>query len=307
MWHPDSEWTAQETVFAREITVSAQLKPTSTTADADFSSVVTAILNSDQWELPVLPEASAQLLRMTSDVDCDVTDVIRVIRGDQSLTSHLLRIANSVRYNMGVTVTSIQQAAARLGLLTIRQIVVLISCQCRIFDVPGFEADVRRSFQRSLAAAALAQEIARVRRLNVEEAFLCGLLHDVGRPVLLQTLMDRRRNAGLVVSDDELRNAAETHRIEFASRLITSWELPSRLSQVIRYQSVPLEAESLADNAAILNLSIDLAEMLLSSDTQLRAEQLVHPMIGVLNLYPEQLGTVLRKRDEILEWVRSTV
>jgi HD-like signal output (HDOD) protein len=291
----------------REITVSAQLKPTSNTADADFCSVVASILSSDQCELPVLPEASAQLLRMTSDVDCDVTDVIKVIRGDQSLTSHLLRIANSVRYNMGVTVTSIQQAVARLGLLTIRQIVVLISCQCRIFDVPGFEADVRCSFQRSLAAAALAQEIARVRRLNVEEAFLCGLLHDVGRPVLLQALMDRRRNAGLVFSDDELRNAAETHRIEFASRLITCWELPSRLSQIIRHQSVPLEAESLTDNAAILNLSIDLAEMLLSSDAELKAEQLVHPMIGVLNLYPEQLGTVLRKRDEILEWVRSTV
>ena len=265
-----------------------------------------AILHSDQCELPVLPEAAAQLLRMTADVNCEVADVIGVIKRDQSLTGHLLRIANSARYNTGVTVTSIQQTVARLGLLTIRQIVVMISCQCRVFDVPGFEADVRRSFQRSLTAAAVAQEVARVRRLNVEEAFLCGLLHDVGRPVLLQALLDSRRG-GLVCSDDELLAAAETHRVEFAGRLVTSWELPARVAEVIRHQQTPLDSAQCRDSAAVLNLSIDLAGWMLSGEPTSDQNIDSHPMISVLNLYPEQLKLVLGKRDEILDWVKSSV
>lgn len=62
---------------------------------------------------------------------------------------------------------------------------MLISCRSKVFNVEGFKTDVRESFDLSLATAALSQEIARVRRLNVEDAFLCGLLHDIGRPVLL--------------------------------------------------------------------------------------------------------------------------
>jgi HD-like signal output (HDOD) protein len=275
-------------------------------AASPLAAALAAILHSDQCELPVLPEAAAQLLRMTADVNCEITDVIGVIKRDQSLTGHLLRIANSARYSNRVTVTSIQQAVARLGLLTIRQIVVLISCQCRVFDVPGFEADVRRSFKRSLAAAAVAQEVARARRLNVEEAFLCGLLHDVGRPVLLQALLDSRRG-GLVCADDDLLAAAETHRVEIAGRLVTSWELPARVAEVIRHQQTPLDSAQCRDSAAVLNLSIDLAGRLLSEEPMSDQNIDSHPMLSVLNLYPEQLKLVLGKRDEILEWVKSSV
>lgn len=74
-----------------------------------------AIAASDGCELPVLPEVAAQLLKLTTDVDCEASDIVAIIKRDQSLTSHLLRTANSLRYNTGVTVSSIQQAVARLG------------------------------------------------------------------------------------------------------------------------------------------------------------------------------------------------
>ena len=163
---------------------------------------INALVTSEDCDLPVLPEVAAQLLKLTSDVDCEVADIVALIKRDQSLTSHLLRISNSVRYTTGVTVSSIQQSVARLGLICIREIVVLISCQCRIFDVPDFESHVRQSFRRSLATAAFAQEIARIRRMNVEEAFLGGLLHDVGRPILFQSIADRRRRFGLAATDE---------------------------------------------------------------------------------------------------------
>jgi HD-like signal output (HDOD) protein len=264
-----------------------------------------AIVRSGDHELPVLPEVAVQLLKLTADVDCDPKDIVDLFKRDQSLTGHLLRIANSVRYTCGQTVTSIQQAVARLGLLCVREVVMLISCQTTVFNVGGFEQDVRDSFARSLATAAFSQEIARVRRLNVEDAFLCGLLHDIGRPVLLQSLSDDRKVTGSESTDDDLRGAAQELRIEMASKLIQSWELPDRLSSTIAYQSSPEEAGDLDQQAAILNLAIDLANMTLNPATEM-PEELSHPMIAVLNLYPEDLKSVIARQSQILEWVEST-
>ena len=266
-----------------------------------------SIAASDGCELPVLPEVAAQLLKLTSDVDCEASDIVALIKRDQSLTSHLLRIANSLRYNTGVTVSSIQQAVARLGLISIREIIVLISCQCRIFDVAGFEKDVRQSFRKSLAAAAFSQEIARVRRMNVEEAFLAGLLHDVGRPILLQTLSDRRRSSGLVADDDSLRTAAEEHRVPLAARLITAWDLPDRVAQAVLFQLAPEGAVNCMLQAAALNLAVDFSERTLNVNGSASNSLDDHPMANLLNLYPEQLASVFRHQNTILEWVDSTI
>ena len=261
----------------------------------------------ENCDLPVLPEVAAQLLKLTSDVDCNIGDVVPLIKRDQSLTSHLLRIANSVRYNTGVAVSSVQQAAARLGLLAIREIVVLISCKCRVFDVPGFETDVRRSFRHSLATAAFAQEIARVRRVNVEEAFLAGLLHDVGRPILFQALADRRRNHGLVATDADVLHAAEEARILFAAKLIVQWQLSERVSEAVLYQLSPQDAPACASQAASLNLAMSLATGILNSDATARTDDAPHPMLEVLSIYPEQFATIQKNNIQILEWVDSTV
>lgn len=265
-----------------------------------------AIAASDGCELPVLPEVAAQLLKLTTDVDCEASDIVAIIKRDQSLTSHLLRIANLLRYNTGVTVSSIQQAVARLGLISIREIVVLISCQSRIFDVAGFENDVRQSFRKSLAAAAFSQEIARVRRMNVEEAFLAGLLHDVGRPILLQALSDRRRSSGLIADDTALRAAADEHRVPLAARLIAAWDLPERVAEAVLYQRAPEAAATCVLQAAALNLAVDFAERTLNPNGNESNAIDDHPMANLLSLYPEQLASVLRHQFEILEWVDAT-
>ena len=272
----------------------------------DIVDAARAILQSDGQNLPILPEVSVQLLKLTADVDCDPRNIVDLFKRDQSLTGHLLKTANSVRYNSGHTVTSIQQAVARLGLLRIREIVVLISCQATVFKVACFEEHVRQSFEKSLTTAAFSQEIARLRRLNVEDAFLCGLLHDVGRPVLLQALSDFRNESDADAADDEILEAAEEFRIPLAGRLVTCWELPERLATIIQHQQTPAETPEFDQQAAILNLAIDLAAIALDTDIEM-PEQLTHPMIGVLNLYPDDVAHVLSQHAEILDWVRSTI
>ncbi len=266
-----------------------------------------AMQGGENCDLPMLPEVAAQLLTLTSEVDCNISDIVPLIKRDQSLTSHLLRIANSVRYNTGVTVSSVQQAVARLGLLAVREIVVLISCKCRVFDVPEFESHVRRSFRHSLATAAFSQEIARSRRVNVEEAFLAGLLHDVGRPVLFQALADRRKMHGLIATDSEVLLAADELRVPLAARLIKCWDMSERIEETVLHQSTPLDAPTCLLQAATLNLAIHLADQTLNPSAEEPSDTAPHPMLEALSLYPEQFAKITQNRNQILEWVDSTL
>ncbi|MCP4785395.1 MAG: HDOD domain-containing protein [Fuerstiella sp.] len=282
-------------------TQTPEVRPSTGTGVVDAAR---SILQSDDYALPILPEVAVQLMNLTADVDCDPKDIVDLFKRDQSLTGHLLMTANSIRYNSGVMVTSMQQAVARLGLLRIREIVMLISVQAKVFKVAGFESDVRMSFEKSMTTAAFSQEIARNRRLNVEDAFLCGLLHDIGRPVLLQALSDFRNDGHANAADHEIIDAAAEYRIPLAGKLVLRWDLPERLATIIQHQQTPTETADFAQQAAILNLAIDLANISLDEDTEMPGE-LNHPMIGVLNLYPDDVAHLLSRHTEILEWVRS--
>ncbi|MCA9084167.1 MAG: HDOD domain-containing protein [Planctomycetaceae bacterium] len=276
------------------------------TDDTAMIQMARHLVGSNECEIPVLPEVSLELLNLTADVDCNPADIVALFKRDQSLTAHLLKIANSARYSSGQTVTSIQQAVARLGLLRVREIVFVISCQSRVFNCPEFDEDVRASFRLSLATAAFSQEIARSRRMNVEDAFLCGLLHDVGRPILLQSLLDRRNHDAVSGTDDELREAAAQQRIPMASRLVLSWELPERLATTIENQQTPMEAEAQEKQAAILNLAIDLATMVLHDETSLPSDY-NHPMMSALNLYADEFKAIWNQRDAVRDWVGATL
>ena len=118
----------------------------------------------------------------------------------------------------------------------IREIALVVSCKSRVFNVPGFEDIVRGSFRVSLASAFFAQEIARLRRRNVEDAFLSGLLHDIGRPILLQASIDYQEAHRLAFDREDLLNAIQYHRLDAAGSLIEAWKLPSRIANAVRCQ-----------------------------------------------------------------------
>lgn len=89
-----------------------------------------ALQYGENCDLPMLPEVAAQWQTLTNDVDSSIGDIVPLIKRDQSLTSHLLRIANSWRYNTGVTVSSFQQAAERVVETVLHQSTPLAAPVC---------------------------------------------------------------------------------------------------------------------------------------------------------------------------------
>jgi putative nucleotidyltransferase with HDIG domain len=256
-------------------------------------------------ELPVLPETAAQVVASTGREDCDLRALAELVRRDQAMATHFLRVANSALYLPKTKIVSLQQALSRLGMKTVREIALLISVKTRTFQVRGYERQLKEQFQHSLGAALFAQEIARMRRYNVEEAFLAGLLHDVGRPVLLQALVDLHKAAKLTPDNAAIEAAARVDHAQVGSALVAKWSLPASLADTIRFHHDPKSAAGDVKGAMMASLADELSHHVLDTEPHDEARVRRHVALDILNLYPEDVDKLLGLRERVTEMVAA--
>ena len=255
-------------------------------------------------ELPVLPEVAAEVVAATGREECDLRALAELVRRDQAMATHFLRVANSALYLPKTKIVSLQQALSRLGTGAIREIALVISVKTRTFQVRGYERQLKEQFRHSLGAALFAQEIARMRRHNVEEAFLSGLLHDVGRPVLLQAVVDLHKACGLSPASDAVEAAASADHAGVGAALIAKWSLPAALAETIRFHHTPDRASE-KKGSMMAALADDLAHHTLDAEPRDEAIVRGHPALDVLNLYPADVDKLLDLRQRVVDMVTT--
>ena len=253
-----------------------------------------------QFELPLLPEVATKVMTATQDENCDAKKLSEMIHRDAALAGHVLRIANSPLYAPTVPIVSLQQAVSRLGMKKIREIALLVACQAKVFRVPGFDQKVRALFKHCVAAGAYAQEIARIRRWNVEESFLCGLLHDAGKPVLLQLLTDVQKEQKIGIEANLVEDVLDEMHGSVGARLVESWKLPERLVETIACHHRPNDARSAGQSAMMTNMADDLAHYAVGPKTVAEKHLREHPMLTPLNMYRDELEALLARKTAIV-------
>jgi len=253
-----------------------------------------------QFELPMLPEVATRVMSATQDDNCDSKKLAEMIHRDAALAGHVLRIANSPLYAPTVPIVSLQQAVSRLGMKKIREIALLVACQAKVFRVPGFDQKVRALFKHCVAAGAYAQEIARLRRWNVEESFLCGLLHDAGKPVLLQLLSDVQKEQKIGIEANLVEDVLDEMHASVGARLVESWKLPERLVETIACHHRPNDARTSGQSAMMTNMADDLAHFAVGPKTVGEEQLRDHPMLTPLNLYRDELEALIGRKAAIV-------
>lgn len=163
-------------------------------------------------ELPALPAVVLELIQSLGDSEVSAEQLAAKISQDQAIAAKTLRLANSSFYGLPRQVTSIAEATTILGLRTLRSVATaaglaggFASSRCEGFD---FDAFWRHSIGTALTAHALAQRT----RQDVDAAFTLGLLHDIGRLVLISAYPDEYAQAiAYRAEQDCLMHVAEKH------------------------------------------------------------------------------------------------
>jgi putative nucleotidyltransferase with HDIG domain len=261
-----------------------------------------------ELRLPLLPRVASQVIALVGNSKTDASQLAELIHRDPALAGHVLRIANSPAYIPRMPIVSLQQAVSRLGLNVVTEIAFAASVQGGVFRVPGYEPVLHQLWRHALASGALAKEIARARRLNVESAFLCGLLHAVGKPALLQLINDVAGADKVALDDARLFALLDDLHTIVGTRIAEQWGLPKPVTAAIEHYARYALAGGFRQEAMITCLADRIATHILDpsafgGDDRFRDT----PVIAELNLYPDDVTGLLARKARVLELVSSMV
>lgn len=258
-------------------------------------------LNAGSLELPLLPGVAMELTSVAAKEDVDARTIADMLKRDPALSAHVLRIVNSPLYSPRAQIVSLQQAVARVGVGKIREIALVIACKTGVFKAKGYEREIDDVFKHSIACALFAQEIARSTRSNVEDAFLCGLLHDVGRPVLLQALLGLLQKARASAERPAvLALVTELHE-SAGSALAKAWSLPDTVVIALgKHHAAQPELESIP--VRIVSLADAFAHKM--QENELTCQSVTgHPALAALEIYPDVLDKLVKRAGVVKETI----
>jgi putative nucleotidyltransferase with HDIG domain len=257
-----------------------------------------ARIETGKLDLPLLPQTATQILALCQSSDCDMKELADLVQRDPTLAANVLRVANSAALGGVERIVSLQQAASRLGFTALCEIATAIALRGKVFQLAGREAELARIWRHSTAAGAWAKEIARKRRRNVEGAFLCGLLHDVGRPVLMQLVHELAGPAAgaSVPGEQELY---DRYHAEVGARLLVNWQMPDWMIAAIDAHHDPAGAEEHAEAAWIVALADELAHWGERGDAAGAEALRRHAALEPLSLYDEDIEALLALRTQV--------
>jgi HD-like signal output (HDOD) protein len=177
-------------------TVGASAQPGGLKSLRDLSPVITKAdlqrLVTKGLELRPLASAMENLLATTANPQCSVDDVAQVIMQDQSIAVRVLKLANSSAYSRGRPLNGVKEAVGRIGIQEIRQLTLGLSVLEQYEGAIAGHLEPHWFWEHSLACGATCSQIATACGMpGADHAFLWGIVHDVGRLVLADSVPDQ--------------------------------------------------------------------------------------------------------------------
>jgi HD-like signal output (HDOD) protein len=193
--------------------------------------------------LPSAPRLFTELSRLVEDEKSDIDAITRVVQQDPAMAGKLLQVVNSAFFTASSTVKDLRTAVVRLGMKTLRNLVLGVGA----FDAAGLKVgpevlsvDALQRF--SLRVARLASRVAA--REDADEAFMAGLVCDIGQLVLATTapatLLEVRaaEKRGIKLQAAEYALLGVTHA-EIGAFLLGVWGLPFRIVEAVANHHTP--------------------------------------------------------------------
>ena len=189
--------------------------------------------------LPVFNDVARQLQEATHSDTYDLSVIERSIDSDPALAAEVLRAANSAFFGGLVEITSIRAAIMRLGFKQVTNLAFMATEKSRYTaGQPRINAMMKELWQHAAGCALAAEWIAKRLRYPqlAEEAFIGGLLHDIGKLFLLRVLDQMSRDNPLAAACpvELVRDVMQQAHTDQGHRLLQSWNLPAIYLTIVR-------------------------------------------------------------------------
>ncbi|MGD0389331.1 MAG: HDOD domain-containing protein [Tepidisphaeraceae bacterium] len=199
--------------------------------------------------IQALPENAVRILRMTRDSNCNIWQLLKLVEQDAALSARIMKAVNSAFYALHTKMTRLDRAVVFMGLKAVKEVTASSSLSGLCRDVTIGNHNARELWDHSVGVAILCRELAiHSRTVDPDDAFLAGMLHDVGLLLAVQSELDKSEvlfqaaDAGKFSFTEVEQSVFGFNHCELGERLAQRWNFPDYVDDVIRWHHHPEEA-----------------------------------------------------------------
>lgn len=249
-----------------------------------------------------MPTSVSKVLNKLNEPHVSARTISNAIAMDQVLTSQILKMANSALLGYGPPSSSIHDAVMRVGFNRIRTLVLGAANVGPLSQrLSGYRMAPGELWHHALAVAVAAQCIAkRIQYSDPEEAYVAGLLHDMGKLILDQYMLHDYQKVVKHVREHEMQLWQVEEKLFGAdhgtvgSWMAVKWNFPVSLIDAIQFHHAPSFARAHPKIAAIVNIANALMTEASDSQNNFPGDQ----------VHPEALS-ILRMDESVLDWIQE--
>ncbi len=221
-------------------------------------------------EMPPLPQSITQILELTKSTKSSARDLVKVCEHDPKLTVNMLKLANSPFYGFTRKISTVSHAIVCLGLDTVKSIALASSTHEMLNrEIPAYALEKGMLWQHSIGCSTCARIIAkRIRFKESEEAYIAGLLLDIGKIILSDfaedefiQIVEKTKNNRISFDKAEQKVLGFNHP-QIGAKIIEKWNLPPILVEAVQHHHQPQGADEYKKISYIVHLADAISCML---------------------------------------------
>lgn len=215
-----------------------------------------AWLDSGEWERtidsisPMIPALSVEVSRLAADPDISAIRLTQAISKDPILAVNVIRLANSAWSASATTITSLNDAVVRVGTRAVRQLVTAACLTAKLRNPKTYGINARALVDHAIGSAYISWLVADHIEHDADSAFLYGLLHDIGKFVILKLANDDHP-APPTMGEARLWACIESRHAHVGGRALERWKFAPSIQMAVAWHHEPSRAHGYLEEAAI--------------------------------------------------------
>ncbi len=205
-------------------------------------------IRNDEIEVPMLPHVASQVMSLASNPNVSIKELTALVEHDQHISAKIINIANSPVYKGLHDITNLNRAILTIGLRSVTDLIFSLSVGSKIFRNKEFQERMNKLWQHSVGTAFVCQEIAKRHVKDTENAFLYGLMHDIGKTLVIDTITKLVKRAPdklslVFINEYLLDEILDSFHCQVGGLVARKWRFPANLTSAIVFHHDPLSVD----------------------------------------------------------------
>ena len=250
-------------------------------------------INSERYEIPMLPTTNLRLAELASNPTAEIGNMVRLISTDPVLSGQLLKMANSVVFSGQAQAVTLHEAIMRIGTRGLRSLVYTASVHGVIMRSKALGRYAVEVWRQAASTGAIARAVGPRIGIEAERAFLIGLLHDIGKVVLL-SILGRASKSPSEITPSVVGHLFYRYHQEVGGKVAVAWNLPEEIVSIAGCHHEFMENTAYPGSAAFA-LFCHQVDMALLEEDGARLDHLPrHPMMRAMGVDPVRAHDLLK-------------